>query len=95
MKTLSGYTDETSLTEILELLTLHCSLMGLDNPKVQIILPKTVLDAYSLTFSAKERIRFLGEPQPDPEEVELKTLYTCDGIVELFSDEKASVLIKE
>lgn len=79
---MSEYIDKT-LHEILEELALYCHLNGAPKAKIFVKLPKIILDKYSLTFSARERL-FLDAK---PVEGVLKQICFQAGTVELESYE--------
>lgn len=83
-----------SLTDILEDLVEYCNTQALsDGCKVQLVLPKKVLDRYSLVCQAKERILLHGTPA---KESSIARLYCHNnGLVELFNDEDNMVVKKD
>lgn len=84
-----------SLTDILEQLVVYCHENGNQGkPKIQLILPKAVLDRYSLALQARERIIQDGYSS-DQNISTIRTLYCGEGRVELFNDEDNLVVKKD
>ena len=91
---MSEYGKSFSLMEILDELTSHCQLITGKKEKIKLILPKKVIENFSLMAKPKERIILYGEVQ-DPVNWKVSSLYGHGGIVELFNDEDNEVTIKE
>jgi hypothetical protein len=93
-KTLSGFTEETQLFEIIELLTLHGSLQGLDNVQIKLIMPKEMVETMSKLFQSIERFKLSRGIAPEESNYTIRKLYCTGGIVEIFSDEEAEIKLK-
>ena len=81
------YGKEVTFQEILELLVLHCHNAGVKNPKVKVVLPKQIIDQFSASLRAKER---LG----GSESIVSSFHASCPGTVELFNDQDNEVTEK-
>jgi len=78
------YGAEENLQEILERLSLYCTLAGCDNPQISVILPKKAQDYYNREFQAKERVEHVGKPG------NFRQLW-CSGVVTLFNSDEHEV----
>lgn len=80
---LKGYGKTMGLHEILEELVIYCNSVGVSNADIKLILPKAIIDQFSLSFRAKERtvsIPNLGKA------TNLRKIVCSGGTVELHSD---------
>ena len=91
---MSEYGKTFGLMEILDELTSHCQLITGKKEKIKLILPKKVIENFSITTKPIERTTLYGEVQ-DPAYWKVLSLYGRGGIVELFNDEDNEVTIKE
>ena len=89
----SEYGEQKSLQEILEELVVYCASVSTGINRIQVILPQNILDSYSLSMAAKERIVLFGAPQTvGPNHV--KSINFNSGIVTLHSYENNEEAIK-
>lgn len=90
---LDGYGPQKDLQEILEELVTWCSQQSVskEKPDITVILPKAIVDNYSLTFRAKERI---VAGTPTTETPKISALWFNPGIVNILSEEEYLVVTR-
>lgn len=90
------YGGEKSLQEILEELSLYCSINFADvhENNIKLILPDKILKQYTKTMFAKERIVIKGNIVQEPVVLEHPVLWIAGGTVALFSLDEHTVTKK-
>lgn len=89
---LDGYGAQQSLQDILEDLAVYCSLHGGGtNPRIEIIIPKAVQEAFTAQFSAKSKFGTTTKPEDLPK---LKLLHLNGGVVEIHNSDDKKVVDK-
>lgn len=75
----------SNLQEILEELSLHCYAETGKQSTIQVVLPRAVIERFSLAFLPKEKLVMA------PSYGQLKKLYVNGGTVELLAAEETAV----
>lgn len=85
------YSNDLSLQNILEELSLYCMHNMIDANGIRIILPKKVIEKHSLSFKPVEKIVVGSVEEKDPV---IKTQHFAGGIIHLHSLEENEEIIK-
>jgi hypothetical protein len=90
------YGYQKSLQEILEELSIYCSVNFVyhEDNKIKLILPDKIMKQYSKIAFAKERIILNGNIVHEPKPIMKPVLYTAGGTIALFTDEDYTVTKK-